>query len=883
MMQILRVSVLSAVFATLLFNFQNVEALSSKDSIPSIEQIQMVKNPDIYVFGPTDPRHASEPSSLTKKSLSKRSFHQKKELHQVLPGDTFQMSLSAYNQTFSLILEPNYDLLHPDAKVRLRQKDGTFKIVPLQQNDVHVYRGYVTSPSGGQDVNANRLLSAFHGGDSDISFNPYGSGARITFFKDKETGLVGMDGNFFYQGETYNLKHVDFYDKNKGPDDPHRFSRRSLPDDLKLSKTVIYRRSDTFIIEKQNNYKRLGTRSTEKSTGSGFSNTCASHRLQHGNTTREYIEQFEEKEELYRVEYEPWWKRTPKSLKFTKRADDTSCLGSKKVLYMGVAADCTYIANYGSEDKARTQILSNWNQASSVYERQLGIQLGVVDMQMETMSCPSTLDSSAAWNRDCSDTYSIEDRLNDFSAWRGKRSDDSLGLWHLMTQCASGPEVGLAWTSVLCQTESLQQRNGVVSGTGVSAINLDEWKVVAHEIGHNFGAIHDCTKGTCGSGGGRDCCQCSKQCDCDGKYIMNPTNPVSTDDFSPCSINAICTGAKNGLQCLSDPGSRTVLSKAMCGNGIKEGDEECDCGTSDACKNDPCCDQKTCKFKNGAKCSDYNDLCCSNCQIRSKGTVCRQKNSDCDVEEVCDGQTGDCPADDHVDDGTSCGSGKQCASGQCTNRDAQCKARGGNMGITQHCPLNMMADPCKFQCKDPNSSNACIFMSGSFLDGTECGWHSKCRSGKCKGDNAFYQFANLYRNNLAVAIPVTIIVIIVIVIIISTLLHCFCGCCRSFSLAAFTKHGRRAKVTRAGVTPVPPHGYAVPQNMGGYAPQGNGGFAHLSSIPDIPASGPQQPYQYPPPQYPGANPHYAPPQSGWVDPGPYNGNINGGHPPRGYN
>ena len=35
---------------------------------------------------------------------------------------------------------------------------------------------------------------------------------------------------------------------------------------------------------------------------------------------------------------------------------------------MGVAADCSYVATYGSQEKAASQILTNWNSASSLYK-----------------------------------------------------------------------------------------------------------------------------------------------------------------------------------------------------------------------------------------------------------------------------------------------------------------------------------------------------------------------------------------------------------------------------------------------------------------------------------------------------------------------------------
>jgi Metallo-peptidase family M12B Reprolysin-like len=34
----------------------------------------------------------------------------------------------------------------------------------------------------------------------------------------------------------------------------------------------------------------------------------------------------------------------------------------------------------------------------------------------------------------------------------------------------------------------------IVSGTAVSTAGRTEWQVIAHEIGHNFGAIHDVSR-----------------------------------------------------------------------------------------------------------------------------------------------------------------------------------------------------------------------------------------------------------------------------------------------------------------------------------------------------------------------------------------------------
>ena len=101
---------------------------------------------------------------------------------------------------------------------------------------------------------------------------------------------------------------------------------------------------------------------------------------------------------------------------------------------MGVAADCTYTRHYGSVEDARTQIINNWNTASGVYEQTFNIQLGLINITILPETCPSTPEPD--WNRDCSNSYTISDRLSDFSLWRSYMSDDGAGLWHLMTNCA---------------------------------------------------------------------------------------------------------------------------------------------------------------------------------------------------------------------------------------------------------------------------------------------------------------------------------------------------------------------------------------------------------------------------------------------------------------
>lgn len=72
---------------------------------------------------------------------------------------------------------------------------------------------------------------------------------------------------------------------------------------------------------------------------------------------------------------------------------------------------------------------------------------------------------------------------------------------------------------------------------------------------------------------------------------------------------------------------------------------------------------------------DPTQSCCKECQIMSKGTLCRaSKDFTCDPEvEFCTGTSGSCPPDVHAPDGTECNGGKTCASGFCTSRLEYCQ------------------------------------------------------------------------------------------------------------------------------------------------------------------------------------------------------------------
>ncbi|RXM32116.1 Disintegrin and metalloproteinase domain-containing protein 23 [Acipenser ruthenus] len=117
-------------------------------------------------------------------------------------------------------------------------------------------------------------------------------------------------------------------------------------------------------------------------------------------------------------------------------------------------------------------------------------------------------------------------------------------------------------------------------------------------------------------------------------------------------------------------GVNELFEATECGNGYVEPGEECDCGVRVECYGD-CC--KKCSLSNGAHCSD--GPCCNNtCLFYPRGYDCRYAVNDCDITEMCPGDSGQCPPNLHKQDGYHCNSNQgRCYNGECKTRDNQCR------------------------------------------------------------------------------------------------------------------------------------------------------------------------------------------------------------------
>lgn len=328
---------------------------------------------------------------------------------------------------------------------------------------------------------------------------------------------------------------------------------------------------------------------------------------------------------------------------------------------MGVATDCTYTASFNSSQSVRENIIAQINLASAQYEIDFNITLGIQNLTISDASCPSTPQSGTPWNIPCDSTTDISHRLSLFSRWRGDNSDSN-AFWTLLSTCNTASAVGLAWLGQVCNPSANSNGNTaeVVSSTNIVVRTSAEWQVIAHEVGHTFGAVHDCTASTCADGTSAlgQCCPLSANtCDANGQYIMNPASSSTHNQFSPCSIGNICSAIGRNqvsISCLSANKNITNITGGICGNGIVEVGEDCDCGGPGGCGNNPCCNPTTCKFIGAAVCDIQNDDCCTTqCQFAGAQTICRKSTGSCDPQETCSGSSGACPQDAFAVNGKS--------------------------------------------------------------------------------------------------------------------------------------------------------------------------------------------------------------------------------------
>ncbi|KAH6610179.1 disintegrin-like metalloprotease [Trichoderma cornu-damae] len=673
-------------------------------------------------------------------------------------------SLDDGHEEIRLALRPNHDILHHDFEVTYLDPEGNVRSVERVPRAEHkVYRGdaYVERP-----------------GEDGWSLAGW---ARITVHRDGRHPV--FDGAFRVDGDDHHVHTGTKYNSLKLDDDPAFADWRGRdPDEI----MVVWRDSDV---------RGSAGRGELKRDASGPPR-CMSDSL---NFNSQLNQELRRSPRLRGVDSRSLFGRQSidggsggSGQDLIATIGDTSgCPTTKKVALVGIATDCTYWSGFNSSEDLRKNVIGIVNQASQVYENAFKISLGIRNLTVLDRGCPGAPSAATPWNVDCQSGTTISDRLNLFSAWRG-RSLDGNAYWSLLTTCPTDSAVGLAWRSQVCRQGSGTSSDGrgnneTVAGANVVVRTTTEWQVFAHESGHTFGAVHDCTRSACPvDPSSQACCPLNASaCDAGGGFIMNPSTGTGITQFSPCSVGNICSSLKAAAlsSCLTDNKNVATITGSQCGNGIVEEGEQCDCGGEQGCQNNTCCDAKTCKFVNSAVCDPSNEDCCtSQCQFASSSTVCRPSTGECDIQETCPGNAAKCPDDQHKADGDTCGGGGgggglRCASGQCTSRDRQCQVAVGTSAdnsSTGACPDTQ--DSCTVSCTSGQlafGQRQCLLFGQNFIDGTPCGAGGHCSDGECTGSSTAREIRDWINGHKEIVIPIAVVVgLLLIAAVASGIISC---------------------------------------------------------------------------------------------------------------
>ncbi|XP_040587914.1 disintegrin and metalloproteinase domain-containing protein 25-like [Mesocricetus auratus] len=276
--------------------------------------------------------------------------------------------------------------------------------------------------------------------------------------------------------------------------------------------------------------------------------------------------------------------------------------------------------------------------------------VGVINEIFRTLDVEVVLFGVEMWNAGNQVTVTtIKNLLRDFCYWKSISLNNRIqtDIAHLFVKHHFGIHLGSAFVGSVCVPSN---NCGVIRLLGSDIPRFGH--ITAHEMGHNLGMKHD--EGTCTCG--------DQPCLMNAGYGINKLSNCSYAAFWTTYATTNCLRKETKLV--------SNLKFKFCGNGVVEDGEQCDCGSWQACRADPCC-MEGCVLQRGASCAF--GLCCKGCQIMPSGTLCREADNECDLPEWCDGHSHECPNDVYLLDGSSCKDGGYCYEKRCNKRDEQCQ------------------------------------------------------------------------------------------------------------------------------------------------------------------------------------------------------------------
>lgn len=280
----------------------------------------------------------------------------------------------------------------------------------------------------------------------------------------------------------------------------------------------------------------------------------------------------------------------------------------------------------------------------------------------------------------------------------------------------------LGWENAMCTTYDTSLISATAFAYDPPATKIDHLGyLIANMIGTNIGLTRD----SASSG-----------------FVMSPTYAANAP-FSATSVanmhTYFTTTYTTRPLCLEDAPTIAWESE-HCGDGRKGPHEACDPGVDIP---DSCC-TPTCSL--GASCACANtEGCCNAGAIVSaaSNTTCRAATGTCDVADVCDGVSSDCPFDKVQAPGPACTTGGlagACYEGHCISGQEELNAITGV--TTDTFCYALTSGNCQNLEFDTTGDTSCsTFYTNQVLDGRVCGASEQCLNGTCSASSGLAMYA----------------------------------------------------------------------------------------------------------------------------------------------
>ena len=404
--------------------------------------------------------------------------------------DNASQTKSRPRRKVRLALEPNHDIIPSQASVKYLAADGSVKREePIDRLSHKVYRGTAWVQELGR-----------HGDDLGKDYYAAGT-ARIVIRKDGARPL--FEGSFDIRHDHHHVKLSSSYRRTRHAHSP------DLPDTADIAD---YKEGDEYmVVFKDSDLAPDGWEDAHHELKRDLNSkklACEADSLDFNMQPNHPIRMIGDGSSQNQQGYSPNFMGMPVPSIFRRQIDigvpgfgngagvnlettigeTCACPNERNIALIGVVTDCSYTASFDSDDDVRENVIAQINSASNLFEKTFNIAIALQNLTVSEPDCPSTASQETPWNEECGLNFSIKQRLNVFSAWRGDQGADSNSHWMMLTACDAGSAVGLAWLGQACESEAFESNpggdpnsgeNDISSGANVVVRTDAEWQVIA--------------------------------------------------------------------------------------------------------------------------------------------------------------------------------------------------------------------------------------------------------------------------------------------------------------------------------------------------------------------------------------------------------------------